>query len=118
MWLCSLFLATGWGVFLDAFVAHGLARFGGMGRSKTKWKILDVFPAKTDYANKDITVVKVYPLNDNYCGDAFDLFLELEALEFWKNHIGESFEISEDLDLTKLSSAELRETLKEKVNFT
>jgi len=103
---------------LDAFVAHGLARFGGMGRSKTKWKILDVFPAKTDYANKDITVVKVYPLNDNYCGDAFDLFLELEELEFWKNHIGESFEISEDLDLTKLSSAELRETLKEKVNFT
>lgn len=85
---------------------------------KTRWKILDVFPAKADEDDRDITVVSVYPINDTYCGDSYHLLLEPEELEFWKSHIGETFELEGDPDLMKMSSKELREVLKEKVEFT
>lgn len=88
---------------------------------RAKWKILDVFSAIEDATNKDSTVIEVYPINDRYCGDSYNLFLEPKELKFWKKHIGEEFEIEGDPDLTKLSCEELRNilrNLKEKVEFT
>jgi hypothetical protein len=83
-----------------------------------KWKVLNAFSAISDIDNKPITVLSVYPLVSDYCGDPFNLLLEAEALEFWQKHIGEIFEVRGDPDLGKLSSEQLRNYLKEKVEFT
>lgn len=84
-----------------------------------KWKIINAFSAFRDDNNEPCTVLIVYPVgNPDYFGDPYNLLLDPEDLEFWQKHIGETFTVDGDPDLTKLSSEQLRLKLKEKVEFS
>ena len=84
----------------------------------TKWKVVNAFSAFSDYDNRPITVLQIYPLETDYFGDPFDLFLEPKELDFWKSHIGETFKSKENVDLNRFSSEQLRSLVREKVEWT
>jgi hypothetical protein len=86
-----------------------------------KWKILNAFSAFRNDNNEPCTVLVVFPIgNPGYFGDPYDLLLDPEELEFWQKHIGETFTIDGDPDLSKLSSKQLAKLFKakDKVEFT
>ena len=85
-----------------------------------KWKILNAFNA-FDLKDKPIVVVLIYNMyNSNYCGDPDELHFPREDLAFWQSHIGETFELKGDPDISKFSTEKLQKisNLKEKVEFT